>query len=145
MFPLRIRRKGGGNCLPKQLRCFHCGRNKHAVDNYFALHPDKCRTLEEEKTIEIKIGALEERFKSLVSSGQILDSPSSSGAQASSSTLDYYMFGALGEVVSSAAVSQATPLTTGELVANLRARDNAPADQFGQAQLPLSFGLADAV
>ena len=61
------------------------------------------------------------------------------------------MFVASGEVVSSTAVaraqavSQATPLTTGESVASLRARDNAPADQIGQARLPLSFGLADAV
>jgi len=53
-------------------------------------------------------------------------------------------------VVSSAAVtraqtvSQATPSTTRESVHNLRARDNGPADQIGQARLPLSFGLADA-
>src|ERR1700738_3017940 len=91
---------------------------------------------------------LEERFKSLASSGQILDSPTSSGAQASSSTPDYYMFGASGEVVSSAAVtrgqavSQTTPSTTGESVTILQARDNAPADQIGHARLSLSFGLA---
>ena len=90
--------------------------------------------LQTKKALEAKIGALEERFKSLVSSGQILDSPSSSGAQASSSTSDYYMFEASGEVVSFAAVtcakavSRATPATTGELVASLRAQDNARAD-----------------
>ena len=101
--------------------------------------------------LEAKIEALEERFKSLASSGQILDSPSSSTVKASSSTSDYYMFGASGEVVSSAAVtcaqsvSRAPPSTTGESINNLRARDNGPADQISQARLPLSFGLVDAV
>ena len=121
------------------------------MDNYFALHPEKRPTLEPEKTLEAKIGALEERFKSLASSGQILDSPTSSGAQASSSTPDYYMFGASGEVMSSAAVTRAhdvlraTPSTTGESVTILQARDNAPADQIGHARLSLSFGLADPI
>ena len=61
------------------------------------------------------------------------------------------MFGALGEVVSSAAVtraqaeSRATPSTIGESVASLRAPDNAHADQINQARLLLSFGLADTV
>ena len=102
-------------------------------------NPDKRPTSEWEKAIEIKIRALEEMFKNLASSGQILDSPSSSGAQASSSTPDYYMFRASGEVVSSAAVtrvqavSQTTPSTTGESVANLQTQHNAPADQIGQA------------
>ena len=142
--------KKAGNQLPKQLKCSHCGRNNHAVENCFALHPEKRPTSEREKAMEAKIGALEERFKSLASSGQILDSPSTSGTKDSSSTPDYYMFGASGQVVSSAAVtraqtvSRATPSTTGEPVHNLRARDNGPADQIGQARLPLSFGLADA-
>ena len=101
--------------------------------------------------MEAKLGALEEKFKTLASSGQILDSLAPSGAKASSSTPDYYMLGALGEVVSSAAVtraqtvSRATPPTTGESVESLRARTNGPADQIGQARLPLSFGLADVV
>ena len=65
-----------------------------------------------------KIGALEERFKSLASSGQILDSPSTSRTKANSFTQEYYMFGTLGKVVSFAAVaraqtvSRATPATT---------------------------------
>ena len=101
--------------------------------------------------METKIEAFEERFKSLASSGQTLDSSSSSAPQASSSTLDYYMFGASGEVVSSATVTQAqtvsraTPSTIGESVDKLRARDNGPIDQIGQARLPLFFGLADAI
>ena len=37
------------------------------------------------------------------------------------------------------------PLTTGEYVENLRARNSGPADQIGQARLPLFFGLADAL
>jgi hypothetical protein len=142
--------KKAGNQLPKQLKCSNCGRNNHAVENCFVLHPEKCPTSEWKKTMEAKIGALEERFKSLALSGQILDSPSTSGTKASSSTPDYYMFGASGQVVSSAAVtraqtvSRATPSTTGESMDNLRARNNGPADQIGQACLPLSFGLADA-
>ena len=74
----------------------------------------------------------------MASSGQILDSPSSSGAKVSSSTPDYYMFGASVEVVSSAAVthaqcmSRATPSITGESVDSLPARDNSPVDQIGQ-------------
>ena len=109
------------------------------MENCFALHLEKRPSSEREKALEAKVGALEERFKSLASSSQILDSPSSFGTQPSSSTPDYYMFGALGEMMSSASVtraqgvSQATPSTTGESVANLRARDNAPADQIGQA------------
>ena len=34
--------KESGNHLPKLLKCFYCGWNNHAVENYFALHPDKC-------------------------------------------------------------------------------------------------------
>ena len=68
---------------------------------------------------------LEERFKNLASSGQILGLPSSSKAKASSSTLYYYMFGASGEVVNFAevthaqAVSRATSFTRGDFVDNL--------------------------
>jgi hypothetical protein len=29
------------NQLPKQLKCFYCGRNNHAVENCFALHLEK--------------------------------------------------------------------------------------------------------
>jgi hypothetical protein len=101
--------------------------------------------------LEAAIDALEDRFKNLTSSGQILDLLSSSEAKASISTLDYYMFGASGEVVSSAAVtrvqsvSRATPSIIKEFVESLRARDNGPTDQFGHARWPSSFGLADAV
>lgn len=142
--------KKAGNQLPKQLKCSHCGRNNHAVENYFALHPDKRPSTNREKAWEAKVGALEERFKNLAASGQISNVPSSSGTQASSSTSDYYMFGASGEIVSSAAVtraqsvSRAMPPTTGEVVESLRARSSGPADQIGQARLPLFFGLADA-
>jgi hypothetical protein len=116
--PARGSAKKAGNQLPKQLKCSHCGRNNHAVENCFALHLEKRHTFKREKTMEAKIGALEERFKSLALSGQILDSPSTSRTKASSSTPDYYMFDALGQVVSSAdvtcaqTVSRATPSTT---------------------------------
>ena len=38
--------KGADNCLPKQLRCSHCGCNYHAVDNCFAFHQEKYPSLE---------------------------------------------------------------------------------------------------
>ena len=60
-----------------------------------------------EKALEAKLHALEKRFKNFASSGQILESPAPHGAKASSSTPDYYMFGASREVVSSAAVTRA--------------------------------------
>ena len=113
-------------------------------------NPEKRPSTDREKTLEAKIGALEDMFKNLASSGQISDVPSSSGAQANSSTPDYYMFGTSGEVVSSAAVTHAqsvsrvTPPTTGKTVESLRTRNSGHADQIDQAHLPLSFGLADA-
>ena len=57
------------------------------------------------------------------------------------------MLRASGEVVSSVAVTrfQAMSRSTRESVASLQAWDNAPGDQFGEARLPLSFGLADVV
>jgi hypothetical protein len=123
--PAKDSTKGAGNQLPKQMKCSHCGRNNHAVENCFALHPEKRFSTDREKALEAKVGALEERFKNLAASGQISNVPSFSGAQASSSTPDYYMFGASGEIVSSAAVtraqyvSRATPPTTGEVVERL--------------------------
>jgi hypothetical protein len=78
--PAKDSTKGAGNQLPKQLKCFHCGRNDHAVENGFALHPEKRPYFDREKTLETKIDALEERFKNLASSGQILDVPTTSGA-----------------------------------------------------------------
>ena len=115
------------------------------MESCFPLHPEKRPSSKRKKILEAKIEALEERFKSLASSGQILDSPSSFGVQASSSTPDYYMIRASRKVVSSVAVSRATPSTTRKSVASLRAWNNAPADQIDQARLPLSFGLANAI
>jgi hypothetical protein len=99
--------KGAGNQLPKQLKCSYCGRNNYAVENCFALHPEERPSSDRKKTLETKVGAFEERFKNLASSGQILDVPSSFGTQVSSSAPDYYIFGASRKVVSSAAVTRA--------------------------------------
>ena len=121
------------------------------MKNCFILNLEKRPSFNRKKTLKAGIGALEERFKSLASSGQILDSPSSSSTKASSSTTYYYMFGASGEVVSSAtvtraqSVSRATSSTTRESMDSLRAQGHGFADQIGQARLSLSFGLADAV
>ena len=38
--------KGACNHLPKQLKCSHCGRNTHAVENCFVLHPEKRHSFE---------------------------------------------------------------------------------------------------
>ena len=95
--------------------------------------------------METNFGALEERFKNLASSGQMLELPAPPRTKASLSTFNYYMFGASGEVVSlvvvtrTQSVSQATPLTTRELVVILRARDNDPADLISEARLPFSL------
>ena len=91
--------------------------------------------------MDAMIGALEERFKNLASSGQIFDSPSSSGAKASSLTPDYYMFGTSREVVSSAAVTRAqsvarpTPSTTEEFMESLLTRNTGPTNHIGQTRL----------
>ena len=42
-------------------------------------------------------------------------------------------------------MSRATPSTTGESVASLRAWDNTLANEIGQTRLPLSFELANVV
>ena len=75
------------------------------MENFFALNPKKRPSSDRKKALEGNIEALEERFKSLASSGQILDSPFSFGAKASSSILDYYMFRASGEVMNSVALT----------------------------------------
>ena len=41
-----------------------------------SLHIEKRSSSKREKALEAKIGALEERFKNLMSSGKIMDSPS---------------------------------------------------------------------
>ena len=95
------------------------------MENCFAFHREKRSSSERKNALEAKIGALEERFKSLASFGQIFDSPCSFGAQASTCTLDCFMFGTSGEVISSATVTRvqtvlrATPLITEKFMDNL--------------------------
>jgi hypothetical protein len=61
------------------------------------------------------------------------------------------MFKALEEVICLTVVtcvqstSRATPSITWEVMKSLRARDNGPADQIGQARLSLSLRLANAI
>ena len=80
-----------------------------------------------EKGVGCKDWSLGREVQKFGISGKTLDSLSSSGAQASSSTPDYYMFGTLGKVVNSTdvirvqVVLRATSSTTGKSVANLRA------------------------
>ena len=60
--------KRPGNHLSKQLRCSHCERNNHAVENFSALYLEKHHFSEREKILEAKIGTLKKMFKSLASS-----------------------------------------------------------------------------
>ena len=69
------------------------------MENYFVLHPKKRPPSKKKKPLEVKFGALV-KSKILMSSGQILESPIPRGAKASSSTSNYYIFRALGKVVS---------------------------------------------
>ena len=123
------------------MKYFHCGQNNHATENFFVLHPKKRRSFERKNTFEAKFGALEERFKNLVSSSKILESPVLPGAKAISSTPDYYIFGASVEMENSTAmtraqsVSRAIPSITREFV------KNGPTNQNGLARLLLSFGF----
>lgn len=86
-----------------------------------------------------KNSALEENFKNLDSSSQILDSLAPSEIEASSSILDCYMFGASRNMVSSAimiciqSVSQTTPSATRESMKSLQAQDNNIVDQISEA------------
>ena len=100
IFPAKDPTKDTAKHLLKQLACFHCGKPNHTKDHCFILHPEKQPLSAWEKAMEAKLGDLEEKFKSLASSGQILTSSAPSGAKASSSTPHYYMLGAFGEVVS---------------------------------------------
>ena len=54
--------------------------------------------------LEAQIDTLEEKFKKLAPTGQILDLPVSSKPHASSSTPDFYVFGASSEVIDWATV-----------------------------------------
>jgi hypothetical protein len=63
--------------------------------------------LTKKKMLKTNIGALEERFKNLASFSQIIELTATSGAKANSSALDYYIFEAAGDVVSSTAVTRA--------------------------------------
>jgi hypothetical protein len=73
-------KKRADNQLPKQLKCSNCGCNNHTVENCFAFHPKKRPSSDQKNELVAKIGALEEGFKNLASSGQILDVSSSSKA-----------------------------------------------------------------
>ena len=66
----------------------HFGQNNHAVEYCFALHLEKTSIFHARKALETKLEALEERFKNLASSGQILESPIPPEAKVSLSTPD---------------------------------------------------------
>ena len=136
--PAKDSTNGASNHLPKQLKWSHCGRNNHAVENCFALHPEKQPSSTRGKALEAKIGSLEEKFKIFASSGQILDSLSSSRDKASCLTPGYYMFGASREVVNSAAVTrvqsvaQITSSTIGDSMESLRVWKSGLVDQMAK-------------
>ena len=148
-------KKEDGKTQKKQLKCNHCGRLNHDDDHCFQLHPElrpSSNLSEKEKALQAQIDKLQEQLKAtkaVASSAQIVDSRAFSGAKASTSSSDYYLFGATGEMVAAAAtrsqtagkqpISPATTVTDG-----FRQRHDGPADMIGQARLPLSFTVADA-
>lgn len=62
------------------------------MENCFDLYLEKRPSFEQKKTLEAKIGALEERFKKLASFVQFLKLSAPSKTKGSSFTPDYYMF-----------------------------------------------------
>lgn len=90
----------------KQLKCSHCGKSNPNNDNCFILHPEKRPSSTREKELEAKIGALEEKFKTLASLDQVIDPHIASGAKIGPSTPNYYMHGASGEVMDSMATTR---------------------------------------
>lgn len=141
--------KTGEKSKKEQLKCTHCGKLNHSEDHCFILHPDKRPASEKEKALEAKIAALEAKFKTVASLGQVTESRVTSSAGTSTSAPDIYMFGASGQMVAAAATraqtsAKAVAPTTDEPQDSGRARHSGLSDQIGQARLPLSFGLADA-
>jgi hypothetical protein len=140
--------KIGEKSKKEQLKCTHCGKLNHSEDHCFILHPDKRPASEKEKALEAKIAALEAKFKTVASLGQVTESRVTSSAGTSTSAPDIYMFGASGQMVAAAATRAQTSAkivapTTDEPQDSGRARHSGLSDQIGQARLPLSFGLAD--
>ena len=131
------------------MKCSHCGRLNHSEENCFILHPEKRPASEKEKALEAKIAALEAKFKTVASLGQVTGSGVSPSARAHTFGSDVYMFGASGEMaaaVATRAQTLANPVvsTTAGPQENMRARHSGLLDHIGQARLPLSFTLADA-
>ena len=67
------------------MKCSHCGRLNHSEENCFILHPKKRPASEKEKALEAKIAALEAKFKTVASLGQVTGSGVSPSARAHTS------------------------------------------------------------
>lgn len=103
----------------KRLKCSHCGRLNHNDKNCVILHPDKRPVSEKEKALDAKIAALETKFKTVASLGQVTESKVSPSAQAHTLDPEVYMFGASGEMAAAVAtraqtlVNPVVPTTAG--------------------------------
>ena len=142
--------KVGDNSKKRQFKCNHCGGTNHDVDYCFQLHPEMrpasylTGKSPREQSLEAKVAELEQKLKSSASFAQIFE-PHAGG---STSGADMYMFGASGEVVVAAStrsqtLADAVASTSGSTNEVSHPRHAGPADQVGQARLPLSFGLVD--
>jgi hypothetical protein len=90
------------------------------------------------------VAELERKLKSSASFVQISEPHAGGGT----SGLDMYMFGASGKVVAAAStrsqtLANAVAFTNSSSNEVSHPRHAGPADQVGQARLPLSFGLVD--
>jgi hypothetical protein len=142
--------KAGDNSKKRQFKCNHCGDTNHDVDHYFQLYPEMrpasyiIGKSPRKQSLEAKVAELEQKLKSSASFAKI----SELHAGGSTSGADMYMFGASGEVVAAAStrsqtLANAVASTSGGSDEVSHPRHAGPADQVGQARLPLSFGLVD--
>ena len=120
------------------------------MDHCFQLHPEMrpasyvTGRSPREQSLEAKVAELEQKLKSSASFAQISEPHVGGGTSGS----DMYMFGAAGEVVAAAStrsqtLADAVASTSGGSNEVPHPRHAGPADQIGQARLPLSFGLVD--
>lgn len=101
------------------------------------------------KSLQAEMAELRKQMTKMASLGQVADT-SAPVRRPSSSAMDAYMYGAAGEVVGAAATraqttAQAAPPPSTLADVASRPRHTGLPDHIGQARLPLSFTIADAV
>ena len=146
--------KAGGKAK-KPTTCSHCGKAGHSNENCFVLHPEKRPTSsgagsEAVKTLQAELAELKKQMSAMASLGQVVDTTAPVWRPGSSSAMDAYFHGALGQVVAAVSTRAQTtaqgvapPLAPASSVG--RPRHAGLPDHIGQSRLPLSFSTADAV